>query len=84
MSAVPHVATQHRIKLYQLDANGQWDDRGTGHVTAQHADNGVWIVFDGRAGFTVSVSVLSTASIGHVRECTPKYRRISFYLCRHH
>lgn len=30
-----------RFKLYQLDAEGQWDDKGTGYVTIKNDEVGV-------------------------------------------
>lgn len=30
--------TRRRVKLYALNAERQWDDRGTGHVTSQIVD----------------------------------------------
>lgn len=27
------LESKWRVKLYKLNTNGQWDDRGTGHVT---------------------------------------------------
>ncbi len=31
------LQSQYRVKLYQLDTSGQWDDRGTGFVFTYHA-----------------------------------------------
>lgn len=31
-------STRRRVKLYALNAERQWDDRGTGHVAAQFVD----------------------------------------------
>jgi protein phosphatase-4 regulatory subunit 3 len=30
--------TRRRVKLYALNAERQWDDRGTGHVTSSYVD----------------------------------------------
>ena len=30
--------TRRRVKLYALNADRQWDDRGTGHVTSNYVD----------------------------------------------
>ena len=30
--------TRRRVKLYALNADRQWDDRGTGHVTSTYVD----------------------------------------------
>lgn len=30
--------TRRRVKLYALNADRQWDDRGTGHVTSSYVD----------------------------------------------
>ncbi len=30
--------TRRRVKLYALNADRQWDDRGTGHVSSQYVD----------------------------------------------
>lgn len=30
--------TRRRVKLYALNAERQWDDRGTGHVTSSFVD----------------------------------------------
>lgn len=30
--------TRRRVKLYALNADRQWDDRGTGHVTTAYID----------------------------------------------
>jgi hypothetical protein len=31
MAASPN--TRRRVKIYQLNADGQWEDKGTGHVS---------------------------------------------------
>jgi len=31
-------ATRRRVKLYQLDAKNQWEDKGTGHVTCTYSE----------------------------------------------
>jgi len=30
--------TRRRVKLYALNAERQWDDRGTGHVSSSYVD----------------------------------------------
>lgn len=30
--------TRRRVKLYALNAERQWDDRGTGHVTSSYVE----------------------------------------------
>lgn len=30
--------TRRRVKLYALNADRQWDDRGTGHVSSSYVD----------------------------------------------
>lgn len=30
--------TRRRVKLYALNAERQWDDRGTGHVSSNYVD----------------------------------------------
>eukprot|EP00962_Isochrysis_galbana_P033641 scaffold11310_cov107-Isochrysis_galbana.AAC.6 len=30
-------SSRHRAKVYCLNANGQWDDRGTGHAAVQYS-----------------------------------------------
>lgn len=30
--------TRRRVKLYALNAERQWDDRGTGHVSSSYID----------------------------------------------
>lgn len=30
--------TRRRVKLYALNAERQWDDRGTGHVSSVYVD----------------------------------------------
>lgn len=30
--------TRRRVKLYALNADRQWDDRGTGHVSSSYID----------------------------------------------
>lgn len=30
--------TKRRVKLYALNADRQWDDRGTGHVSSVYVD----------------------------------------------
>ena len=39
-TAEPPVATdtRRRVKLYMLNANRTWDDRGTGHVSSSYVD----------------------------------------------
>lgn len=32
------TSTRRRVKLYALNADRQWDDRGTGHVTSNYVD----------------------------------------------
>lgn len=32
------TSTRRRVKLYALNADRQWDDRGTGHVTSNFVD----------------------------------------------
>lgn len=32
------TSTRRRVKLYALNADRQWDDRGTGHVTSSYVD----------------------------------------------
>ena len=29
--------TRRRVKLYLLNDEGQWDDRGTGHISCQYS-----------------------------------------------
>ena len=31
-------STRRRVKLYALNAERQWDDRGTGHVTSSYVE----------------------------------------------
>lgn len=31
--------TRRRVKLYALNADRQWDDRGTGHVSSSYVDS---------------------------------------------
>lgn len=33
-----NINTKRRVKLYALNAERQWDDRGTGHVTSSYVD----------------------------------------------
>ena len=33
------VNTRRRVKLYLLNGDGQWDDKGTGHITCQYNQN---------------------------------------------
>lgn len=35
------VGTRRRVKVYQLNDDRQWDDRGTGHVTSQNGPDDV-------------------------------------------
>lgn len=32
------TSTRRRVKLYALNADRQWDDRGTGHVTSSYVE----------------------------------------------
>jgi protein phosphatase-4 regulatory subunit 3 len=54
--------TRRRVKLYALNAERQWDDRGTGHVTSSYVDRlkGVSLLVraevDGK--YSLSVNVL--------------------------
>jgi hypothetical protein len=32
------TSTRRRVKLYALNADRQWDDRGTGHVTSNYVE----------------------------------------------
>jgi hypothetical protein len=32
------TSTRRRVKLYALNADRQWDDRGTGHVTSNFVE----------------------------------------------
>lgn len=32
------TSTRRRVKLYALNAERVWDDRGTGHVTSNYVD----------------------------------------------
>ena len=32
------TSTRRRVKLYALNADRQWDDRGTGHVTSGYVE----------------------------------------------
>jgi len=53
--------TRRRVKLYALNAERQWDDRGTGHVTSSYVDRlkGVSLLVraevDGKYSFSVNV-----------------------------
>lgn len=38
MSGSENAGTRRRVKLYVLNEDRQWDDRGTGHVSAMHSD----------------------------------------------
>lgn len=39
--------TRRRVKLYALNADRQWDDRGTGHVTSNFVERlkGLYNIF---------------------------------------
>ena len=36
MAEGPDVASRHRAKVYCLNDDGQWDDRGTGHAAVTY------------------------------------------------
>ncbi len=38
MPTIPVNETRRRVKLYALNAEKQWDDKGTGHVSALYID----------------------------------------------
>lgn len=39
--------TRRRVKLYALNAERQWDDRGTGHVSSNYVDRlkGIFVLY---------------------------------------
>lgn len=30
----------HRVKVYKLNEEGQWEDKGTGHISVEHMEVG--------------------------------------------
>ena len=56
--------TRRRVKLYALNAERQWDDKGTGHVSSQYVERlkGISLLVraeaDGKPRFLKSVAFL--------------------------
>lgn len=55
--------TRRRVKLYALNADRQWDDRGTGHVSSTYVDRlkGISLLVraeaDGKSNFIMVFSM---------------------------
>lgn len=49
--------TRRRVKLYALNADRQWDDRGTGHVTSNYVDRLKGKILSHKAYFLTKVVI---------------------------
>ena len=63
--------TRRRVKLYALNAERQWDDRGTGHVTSSYVDRlkGVSLLVRAESDGTRNTSMIDFCNFCNVSNC---------------
>ena len=60
-------STRRRVKLYALNAERQWDDRGTGYVTSSYVEKLQGKLLPGNAALLNSLSWRRTSRVGQNR-----------------
>ncbi|GLC50218.1 hypothetical protein PLESTB_000355400 [Pleodorina starrii] len=62
-----HTFSMHRVKVYKLNAEGQWEDKGTGHISVEYMEQahamGLVVISEEENGKTLLVHQISREDI---------------------
>lgn len=78
--------TRRRVKLYALNADRQWDDRGTGHVSSSYVDRlkGISLLVRAESDGSVLLESRIQPDTAYQKQQVISSRRISFAcFCMH-
>lgn len=66
------TSTRRRVKLYMLNEDRQWDDRGTGHVSSAYVERlrGISLLVRSETDGKYQFEVMSLLVFCQVRFCT--------------
>lgn len=69
---LPQLLSMHRVKLYKLSGQGQWEDKGTGHISVEYMQQanamGLVVIAEDGSGKTLLVHTISRKQQAKDRE----------------